>query len=156
MIQRLIFRFFAIAWSLFPLSSCNNINNTITFEDSTRYLPKKNVEIKHPEWSKNATIYEVNVRQYTPEGTFTAFEKHLPRLEEMGVDIIWLMPVHPIGIEKHKEALGCYYSVKDYFAVNPDPGNMEEFKSLVDKIHSMDMHVILDWVANHPSCDKFQ
>ena len=67
-----------------------------------KYYPKEYLEITHPEWSKNATIYEVNLRQYTPEGTFKAFEKHLPRLKSMGVDIIWLMPIHPIGEKKQK------------------------------------------------------
>ncbi|MBU8883286.1 hypothetical protein KSK37_09335 [Kaistella sp. DKR-2] len=75
-----------------------------------RYQPKEYVEITHTEWSKNATIYEVNVRQYTQEGTFKAFEKHLPRLKKMGVDIIWLMPIHPIGEKNRKGTLGSYYS----------------------------------------------
>lgn len=61
------------------------------------YTPQPYVELKHPEWSKNATIYEVNIRQFTSEGTFKAFESHLPRLQEMGIDILWLMPIHPIG-----------------------------------------------------------
>ena len=73
-----------------------------------KYYPKEYVEITHPEWSKNATIYEVNLRQYTPEGTFKAFEKHLPRLKSMGVDIIWLMPIHPIGEKNKKGGLGSH------------------------------------------------
>ena len=109
----------------------------------------KYVEIEHPEWSKNATIYEVNVRQYTKEGTFKAFEQHLPRLKAMGVDILWLMPIHPIGELNRKGSIGSYYSVKDYRSVNPEFGSMEDFKTLVDKAHSMDMYVIIDWVANH-------
>src|SRR5690242_10032612 len=92
------------------------------------YTPKPYVEIKHPEWSRNATIYEVNVRQYTPEGTFKAFETHLPRIKEMGIDIIWLMPIHPIGIEKRKGTLGSEYSVKDYYGVNPEYGTLEDFR----------------------------
>mgnify|MGYP006199588183 CR=1 FL=1 len=66
----------------------------------SRYQPKEFVEVKHPDWSKNATIYEANIRQFTPEGTFKAFEAHLPRIKAMGIDIIWLMPIHPIGVEK--------------------------------------------------------
>lgn len=109
----------------------------------------------HPEWSKNANIYEVNIRQYTPEGTFEAFSEHLPRLKEMGVDILWLMPVHPIGVEKRKGTMGSYYSVKDYKAVNPEFGDMEDFKALVNEIHELDMKIILDWVANHTAWDNW-
>src|SRR6185436_16294997 len=90
-----------------------------------RYIPKKYVELKHPEWTRNATLYEVNVRQYTPEGTFKAFEPHLQRLKDMGIDIIWLMPIHPIGLEKRKGTLGSEYSVKDYHGINPEYGNKE-------------------------------
>ena len=79
------------------------------------YQPKNYVQLKHPEWSKNASIYEVNIRQYTPEGTFKAFEEHLPRLKELGVDILWLMPIHPIGEKNRKGSIGSYYSVKDYY-----------------------------------------
>lgn len=119
-----------------------------------RYQPKNYVEIKHPEWTKNATIYEVNIRQYTPEGNFKAFEKHLPRLQKMGVDIIWLMPIHPIGKKNRKGKLGSYYSVKDFLGVNPEFGTMQDFKNLVNKIHEMKMHVIIDWVGNHSAWDN--
>ncbi|WP_294286243.1 alpha-amylase family glycosyl hydrolase [uncultured Chryseobacterium sp.] len=119
-----------------------------------RYLPKPYVEIEHPEWTKNATIYEVNIRQYTPEGTFKAFEKHLHRLKKMGVDIIWLMPIHPIGELHRKGSLGSYYSVKDFKGINPDFGTMADFKSLVNKIHTMGMYVIIDWVGNHSAWDN--
>jgi 1,4-alpha-glucan branching enzyme len=112
------------------------------------------VELKHPNWSKNATIYEVNVRQYTKEGTFKAFERHLPRLKKMGIDIIWLMPIHPIGQEKRKGSLGSEYSVKDYYGVNPEYGDIDDFKSLVKKIHEVGMYVILDWVGNHSAWDN--
>ncbi|MFC4413093.1 alpha-amylase family glycosyl hydrolase [Kaistella carnis] len=119
-----------------------------------RYQPKENVEITHPEWSKNATIYEVNVRQYTPEGTFKAFENHLPRLKKMGVDIIWLMPIHPIGVQNRKGTLGSYYSVKDFYGINSEFGTMKDFQHLVDKIHAMGMYVIIDWVGNHSAWDN--
>ena len=119
-----------------------------------RYQPKEYVEITHPEWTKNATIYEVNIRQYTPEGTFKAFENHLPRLKKMGVDIIWLMPIHPIGEKNRKGNLGSYYSVKDFKGINPEFGNMQDFQHLVDKIHSMGMYVIIDWVGNHSAWDN--
>lgn len=110
--------------------------------------------MKHPEWSKNATLYEVNVRQYTPEGTFKAFEPHLPRLREMGVDILWLMPIHPIGEKNRKGTLGSYYAVKDYYGVNPEFGTLNDLKSLVQKIHQLGMYVVIDWVANHSAWDN--
>lgn len=107
-----------------------------------------------PEWSKNAIMYEVNVRQYTPEGTFKAFETHLPRLKEMGVDILWLMPIHPISEKNRKGSLGSYYSVKDYKAVNPEFGTMDDFKALVGKAHEMGFKVMIDWVGNHTGWDN--
>jgi glycosidase len=108
----------------------------------------------HPEWSKNANIYEVNIRQYTPEGTLLAFVKHLPRLKEMGVDILWLMPVNPIGELNRKGTLGSYYAIKDYMAVNTEFGTMDDLKLLVDRAHELEMKVILDWVANHTAWDN--
>ncbi len=105
------------------------------------------------ESTKYATIYEVNLRQYTPEGTFKAFEEHLPRLKKMGIKIIWLMPIHPIGELKRKGTLGSYYAVKDYYGINPEFGNQEDLRSLIKKIHENEMLVILDWVANHTAWD---
>ena len=149
-------RFFQFPLLLVFLS--NFINGAIAQKQAekydAKYLPKPFVALKHPEWSKNATIYEVNVRQFTKEGNFKAFEAHLPRLKEMGVDIIWLMPIHPIGEKNRKGKLGSYYAVKDYLGVNPEFGTMDEFKSLVKKIHSMGMYVIIDWVANHTAWDN--
>jgi glycosidase len=110
--------------------------------------------IKHPAWASTATLYQVNVRQYTPEGTFRAFEKHLARLDSMGVGIIWLMPVQPIGLKNRKGTLGSQYSVRDYRAVNPEFGTMADLKHLIDEAHRRKMHVILDWVANHTSWDN--
>ena len=118
------------------------------------YTPKPYVELNHPEWSKNAVIYEVNIRQFTPEGTFEAFANHLPRLKDLGVDILWLMPIHPIGKKNRKGSLGSYYAIRDYYGVNPEFGTMEDFKSLVQRIHNMGMYVIMDWVANHSAWDN--
>jgi glycosidase len=109
--------------------------------------------VNHPEWSVRANIYEVNVRQYTPEGTFNAFATHLDRLQEMGVDILWFMPITPIGELNRKGSLGSYYSVKDYTGINPEFGTMEDFRRLVEEIHARGMYVILDWVANHTAWD---
>ena len=103
----------------------------------------------HVEWSRNASIYEVNVRQFSPEGTLAAVEQQLPRLSRMGVGIVWLMPVHEIGEVNRKGTLGSYYSVRDYKAVNPEFGTLADLKHLVDEAHKLGLHVILDWVANH-------
>lgn len=105
------------------------------------------------EWSVDASIYEVNIRQYSPEGTFDAFTEHIPRLKEMGVEILWLMPIHPIGEENRKGPLGSYYAVADYKAVNPEFGTEEDLRELIQAAHEHDMKVILDWVANHTAWD---
>lgn len=109
--------------------------------------------VEHADWAYNATIYEVNVRQYTPEGTFKAFEQHLPRLKDLGVDILWFMPIHPIGVVNRKGTLGSYYSVKDYYGINPEFGTLNDFKAVVSKAHELGMKVIIDIVANHTAHD---
>ena len=142
---------FPIILTLFILllqTSCNNQNNKMKEKEQTAN------KLIHPEWSKNTNIYEVNIRQYTPEGTLKAFEKHLPRLKQMGVDMIWLMPIQPIGEKNRKGGLGSYYSIKDYMAVNPEFGTMKDFKELVEKAHQLGMYVIIDWVANHSAWDN--
>jgi glycosidase len=110
--------------------------------------------VTHPEWSKNVNIYEVNIRQYTVEGTFKAFQQHLPRLREMGVDILWLMPINPVGEKNRKGTLGSYYAVKNYKEVNPEFGTLEDFKEFVKNAHVLGFKVILDWVANHSAWDN--
>lgn len=107
-----------------------------------------------PDWAKSATIYEVNVRQYTPEGTFAAFAQSLPRLQKLGVKILWFMPIQPISILNRKGTLGSEYSVANYTAVNPEFGTSADFKALVDKAHTMGFKVILDWVADHSGWDN--
>lgn len=107
-----------------------------------------------PEWSENAVIYEINTRQYSEAGTFLAVEKDLNRIKSLGVDILWFMPIHPIGEKNRKGSLGSYYSVKDYTAVNPEYGTLEDFKRLVRVAHDKGMKVILDWVPNHSSWDN--
>ncbi len=108
----------------------------------------------HTTWTYNASIYEVNVRQYTHEGTFNAFSSHLGRLDSLGVSIIWFMPIHPIGLKNHLGSLGSYYSVRDYHGVNPEFGTLQDFKTLVDSVHGRGMFVLMDWVANHTSWDN--
>lgn len=111
-------------------------------------------EIIHPGWTKDAVLYEVNIRQFTPEGTFNAFASHLPRLKSLGIDILWLMPIHTIGVKNRKEALGSYYSVKDYTGINPEFGTIADFKALLEKAHELGFHLIIDWVPNHSSWDN--
>lgn len=102
---------------------------------------------------ENCVVYEMNVRQYTPEGTFEAAQAQLPRLKDLGVDIIWLMPIYPIGIEGRKGILGSYYAVKDYCAINPEFGTLDDFDAFVAQAHRLGLRVIIDWVANHTSPD---
>jgi alpha-amylase len=151
---------------LISYSSCNNATQEqiVDQKDTGQFL------VKHPDWAKSANIYEVNLRQYSPGGTIKEFEEHLPRLKEMGVDILWFMPIFEIGkvnrkaaqtklieeIENPKEQekyLGSYYGIKDYMKVNPEFGTMEEFKALVEKMHEMGLHVILDIAVNHTAWD---
>ena len=123
------------------LFSCSNQSNNEVFQETDA-------------WHKNATIYEVNVRQFTPEGTFNAFLPHIDRIHNMGIDILWFMPIHPIGEVNRKGGLGSYYSVKDYKGVNPEHGTAADFKAVVDKAHSLGMKVLIDWVANHSAFDN--
>lgn len=106
-----------------------------------------------PSWHRDAVIYEVNLRHYTPEGTFKAFEKHIPRLRDLGVRILWFMPVQPVSLKKRKGDLGSPYSVADYQAVNPEFGSMADFRHMVNAVHQAGMYVILDWVPNHTGWD---
>jgi alpha-amylase len=121
----------------------------------TKTTPNANSEIvnSHPAWIMQGNIYEVNVRQYTPEGTLNAFAKHLDRLKEMGVQTVWFMPVNPISKVDRKGSLGSYYAVADYTALNPEFGTMEDFKQIVHSIHKKGMKVIIDWVPNHTGAD---
>lgn len=133
-----------IGASIFLFTSCEPDHDLDTVS---------NVHPLPPEWAVNANIYEVNIRQYTPEGTFNAFARDIPRLEEMGVKILWLMPIHPIGEKNRKGTLGSYYSVKDYTGINPEFGSKDDFRELVLKAQQHGMRVIIDWVANHTAWD---
>ena len=107
----------------------------------------------HPGWSYRSVIYEMNVRQYTPEGTLRAAMRELPRLQKLGIDVVWLMPIYPIGVLERKGTLGSYYAISDYTAVNPEFGTMEDFDRFLAEAHRLGLRVILDWVANHTSPD---
>jgi hypothetical protein len=119
--------------------------------NTSRYHPLPYVTLKHPEWSKNATIYQINTRQFTSEGTFKAAETHLPRLKALGADI--LMPVHEIGVLNRKGTLGSPYAVRDYYSVNAEFGTLDDLKHFVQAAHEHGMYVIIDWVANHTAWD---
>ena len=101
----------------------------------------------------NSVVYELNVRQATEEGTFAAAEAYLPELKEMGVDIVWLMPISPIGVDGRKGTLGSYYSIINYKEINPEFGTMEDFDHFLATAHDLGLKVIIDWVANHTSRD---
>ena len=102
---------------------------------------------------RDSVIYEVNVRQYSKSGTFEDFTKDIPKLKDLGVKIIWLMPIHPISETKRKGTLGSYYSISNYKEINPEFGNKDDFDKLISEAHKNEMYVILDWVANHTGWD---
>ena len=104
------------------------------------------------DWA-NTVVYEMNVRQYTPEGTFAAAQRELPRLQELGVDVVWLMPIYPIGVEGRKGTLGSYYAIKDYTDINLEFGTLADFDRFLAEAHRLGLKVIIDWVANHTSPD---
>ncbi len=108
---------------------------------------------QHPAFMEQGNIYEVNIRQYTKEGTFKAFAKHLPRLQKMGVQTIWFMPIQPISKEGRKGTLGSYYAVASYTDVNPEFGTLSDFNQVVDQAHALGMKVLIDYVPNHSGAD---
>ena len=147
---KLTFLFFSIGLCLLAQTPKDPAFKTISSKDLLTKTPKESLF----EYMKSATIYEVNVRQFSKEGTFEKVTNDLPRLKKMGVDIVWLMPIHPIGVKNRKGTLGSYYAVKDYKGVNPEFGDLSDFKALVKKAHKLKMKVIIDWVANHSSPDN--
>ena len=116
--------------------------------------PKQPCDARHTCWAYDATIYELNTRQATPEGTFAAAETLLPELKENGVDIIWIMPIQKIGVLERKGTLGSYYAITDYCEFNPEFGTRADFEHFLAKAHELGMKVILDWVANHTAPDS--
>lgn len=141
--------FFIVAVAMF---SCRNQSQpTVQTAPPT---PPRIHDPSEPEWAKNAVLYECNTRQFSPEGTFEGVRKQLPRLKELGIGVLWLMPIHPIGKENRKGKLGSPYSVQDYYSINPDFGTITDLKNLVRDAHGLDLKVILDWVPNHTSWDS--
>jgi glycosidase len=137
---------FCTLFLVYLFASCKNGNTTSTNTDTVKIDG-------HAAWIMQGNIYEVNVRQYTPEGTFKAFEKNLDRLKEMGVQTLWFMPINPISKVDRKGVLGSYYAVSSYVDINPEFGTMDDWKSLVKKCHEMGFKVIIDWVPNHTGAD---
>ncbi len=123
-------------------------------QPTTQENVAEKTSVKNVDWAKNMVMYEVNLRCFSEAGTFKEFEKHLPRIKAMGVTTLWFMPIQPIGEEKIKGNLGSPWAIKDYESINPRMGTIEEFKSLVQKIHEMDMYVLMEWVGNHASWDN--
>lgn len=110
-------------------------------------------QFKTVDWARNTNIYEINVRQYSAEGTFAAFAQHLPRLRDMGVETLWFMPITPISKHKRKGILGSYYACSDYLSINPEFGTIDDFRTVVSTAKKMGFKVIIDWVANHTGWD---
>src|ERR1700681_72997 len=134
---------------------CMQLVFTSGFSQNTKPATPNNGMIDgHPSWIIQGNIYEVNVRQYTVEGTLNAFAKHLARLKSMGVQTLWFMPLNPISKVDRKGTLGSYYAVSDYTALNPEFGTMNDWIALVKQIHNMGMKVIIDWVPNHTGGDN--
>ncbi|NIV14775.1 MAG: alpha-amylase, partial [Aliifodinibius sp.] len=106
-----------------------------------------------PSWAKQGVLYELYLRAFTEEGTFRAAIEKLDHLKKLGVDIIWLMPIYPIGEEGRKGRLGSPYAVKNFRSINPELGNEEDFRLLIDEIHKRQMKVLLDIVPNHAAND---
>lgn len=140
----------AFALLILLIASCNNHSAPVPVTGSDTATIEG-----HPAWIVRGNIYEVNIRQYTPEGTFNAFAKHLDRLKTMGVQTLWFMPVYPISKVDRKGALGSYYAVSNYTAVNPEFGTLEDWKALVKQAHEKGFKVIMDFVPNHTGGDHY-
>ncbi len=134
--------FFSLS-AIMLVAGCNN--------DSKEKSAMKNS--KSVDWAHYTNIYEVNIRQYTPEGTFNAFAPHMERLKDMGVHTLWFMPITPIAQKNKKGTLGSPYACSDYTSINPEYGTLDDFKNLVKQAHQLGLKVIIDWVANHTGWD---
>jgi len=106
------------------------------------------------DWVRDGVVYEVFPRAFSAEGNFNGITSRLDNLKDLGIDILWLMPIHPIGQEKKKGSIGSPYAVRDYYGINADYGTKEDFKRLIAEAHRRGMKVIIDIVANHTSWDS--
>lgn len=130
------------------VTACNNAGNSSKKNEDMDQTNGKTVG-----WAHHTNIYEVNVRQYTPEGTFNAFAKEMPRLRKMGIETLWFMPITPIAQKNKKGSMGSPYACSDYTSINPEFGTLQDFKQLVKQAHELGFKVIIDWVANHTGWD---
>ncbi len=138
-----------LCFVLLVLIACNQGKKT---KQVTKSTTKEKVSTLNEDL-ENAVIYEANIRQYSKEGSLKAFTKDIPQLKELGVKILWLMPIYPISSTKSKGSLGSYYAVTDYTKVNPEFGTLEDLKNLIKVAHENKVYVILDWVPNHTGWD---
>lgn len=129
------------------------LSSFVFAQQPTRDFSKENAR-KSPDWVKDAVIYEIFPRQYSQKGDFNAITADLDRLKNLGVTVLWLMPIHPIGREKAKGSVGSPYAVKDFYALNPDYGTSADLKRLIAESHRRGMKVIIDIVANHTAWDS--
>ncbi len=111
--------------------------------------------LQSADWVREAVIYSVYVRSFSPEGTFAGLERRLPELKKLGATVLWLLPIHPIGVKNRKGTLGSPYSVRDYYGINPEFGTLADFKRLLASVHREGMKLIIDLVANHTSWDSW-
>ena len=139
--------------SVIVFSSCNTTSTSQHKGSKDSAAVRVNQIDGHPGWIMQGNVYEVNVRQYTPQGTFKAFENNLDRLKNMGVQTLWFMPLNPISMVDRKGALGSYYAVSSYTTINPEFGTLADWKELVQHAHNMGFKVIIDWVPNHTGAD---
>ncbi len=146
-------KFSLLAIAFLPLAFSCKLMKKKDNKENTKTITSMTNRFKMVDWAHTTNVYEVNVRQYTPEGTFNAFAAHLPRLKAMGVETLWFMPITPIAQKKMKGTMGSYYACSDYTSINPEFGNLDDFKSLVKEAHQLGFKVIIDWVANHTGWD---
>ena len=123
--------------------------------DSARGRNLSSYHARHSEdWVRRGIIYEINTRSFSPAGKFAGVEERLPDLKKLGVTILWIMPIHPVGVLHRKGTLGSQYSVQDYYAINPEFGTLADFQRLVNSAHKLGFHLIIDLVANHTAWDS--
>lgn len=145
----------ALLLCLWLLTACGNNGDRITSEAKQQGDQYIKEVLRHPSWSKNSSIYTVNVRHFSPEGSLSAIRKDLPRLKSLGVGVLLLMPIQPLAIANRRGSFGSYYSVRDHKSVNPDFGSMEELKLLINEAHSYGIKVAIDWVAHQSGVDHY-
>lgn len=138
------------AGALLLLIGCNSLPTPVEGSRPSDVVQETHLE---PQWIQEGLVYELFVRDFTPEGTFRAIIPRLEEIRELGVETIWLMPIHPIGEEERKGRLGSPYSIRDYYTVDPAYGSEADFQALVDAVHRLDMHIIIDLVVNHTAWD---